>query len=151
MGKMFRLTRHLNLFLPSVFGSWHFTIFANTWLCPPAGQASLHRLAQNVSSNTYMVMLPVRWWKVGSILNEGELPFPFPFYRYVIYLWLDSREWGGRGIRRDMFRNCCICVTPAQYEYNQYIYVELLVLVRTSQTCLCDYVLYKINSCNKEN
>ena len=78
----------------------------------------LHRRKQSMSL-MYMVI-------VGSILNKvAPAPLPFPIYRYVIYLWLDSREWGGRGIRRDMFRNCCICVSPAQYEYNQYIYVEL--------------------------
>ena len=87
---MFRLTRHLNLFLPCFWLLALYSICQHLTL--PAGRPGLTPPPHTKRVLIYMVMLPVRWWKVGSILNEGELPFPFPIYRYVIYLWLDSRE-----------------------------------------------------------
>ena len=36
-----------------------------------------------------MVMLPVRWWRVGIILTKEALAAPSFAYLHVIYLWID--------------------------------------------------------------
>ena len=34
-----------------------------------------------------MVMIPVRWWRVGSILNEDELPPPPFSYLGMLFIY----------------------------------------------------------------
>ena len=65
MGKVFRLTRQLNFCYP-VFRS-HCIYLPTPDPARRPGITAAHK------AFPYMVMLPARWWRVGSILND---PFP---------------------------------------------------------------------------
>ena len=82
MGKVFCLTWQLNLLL-SCFG-------LSAAPDPARRPASLHLCTQVCS---YVVMLPLQRWRVGSILNEDDLPPSLLLSRLLFIVWF-AVIWG---------------------------------------------------------
>ena len=84
-----------NLLLP-----WYGIVLANTRPCPPAR----HHYTAVHKACFYMVMLPVRWWRFGSILNEDVLRHSsLSYLGMFFFLWLYSvhiEEGGGQKPRQ---------------------------------------------------
>ena len=122
----------MNLLL-SCFGlSALCTVLANTWPCQPAR----HHSTTGHKACPYMDMLPLRWLRVGSILNEDELAPPPRSYLGMLYLSIYSSH----RIRMETdakvkYRRCCLG------EMIKWCTVNIDDRIKC-EVALCSYLLY---------